>query len=51
MYSIADPDSFEHIEKWIDQIRESGNGNPEMILVGAKLDLRDERKVSHEAGL
>ena len=28
VYSINDPDSFEHIEKWIDQIKESGNGNP-----------------------
>ena len=49
MYSITDPDSFEHIERWIDQIKEAGSLDTEMILVGSKSDLKTDRKVSYEA--
>ena len=49
VYSITDPESFEHIERWIDQIKESGSFDTEMILVGSKSDLKTDRKVSYEA--
>lgn len=49
-YSIIDPDSFKHIESWIDQIKEVGNSDTDMILVGAKADLDEERKVSRKQG-
>ena len=38
-YSITDPNSYMHIEKWVEQIRESGNENIVMILVGSKRDM------------
>ena len=49
-YSIIDPNSFAHIESWIEQIREVGNAETSMILVGAKADLEEERKVSKKQG-
>jgi small GTP-binding protein len=38
-YSITDPVSFNHIESWVDQIREAGKAEIDMILVAAKGDL------------
>ena len=49
-YSITDPNSYSHIEKWVDQIKETGNADIVMILVGSKSDLKDERKVSYKQG-
>lgn len=49
-YSITDPISFNHIESWVDQIREAGKAEIDMILVAAKGDLEAERKVSHKQG-
>lgn len=42
--------SFAHIESWIDQIKEAGNAETEMILVGSKADLEGERKVAKKQG-
>jgi small GTP-binding protein len=47
-FSITDPVSFNHIESWIDQIKEVGNADTDMILVGAKSDLESDRKVSRK---
>lgn len=49
-YSITDPTSYLHIEKWVEQIRETGNADIVMILVGSKSDLKEERKVSYKQG-
>lgn len=49
-YSIIDPNSYQHIEKWVEQIREAGNAEITMILVGSKADLKDERKVTYKQG-
>lgn len=49
-YSITDPNSFAHIESWIEQIREVGNSDTNMILVGSKCDLEQERKVPKKQG-
>ena len=49
-YSITDPTSYLHIEKWVEQIRETGNADIVMILVGSKSDLKDERKVTVKQG-
>jgi Ras-related protein Rab-1A len=47
-YSITDPASFNHIESWIDQIKEVGNADTDMILVGSKADLESDRKVARK---
>ena len=49
-YSITDPVSLNHIESWIDQIKEVGNAETDMILVGSKADMESERKVSRKQG-
>ena len=49
-YSITDPTSFAHIESWIDQIRQVGNADTDMILVGSKSDLQADRKVPRKQG-
>lgn len=38
-YSITEPTSLAHIETWIDQIREVGNADTDMILVATKTDM------------
>lgn len=50
VYSIIDPNSFSHIELWIEQIRDVGNAETNMILVAAKTDLEAERKVTKKQG-
>lgn len=50
VYSITDPSSYAHIEKWVEQIREAGNESTVMMLVGSKSDLEDDRKVSKKQG-
>ena len=47
-YAINDAVSFNHVESWIDQIRDNGNADTDMILVGAKADMEHERKVSRK---
>jgi Ras-related protein Rab-1A len=39
VYSITDIVSFGHVVSWVDQIRDVGNADTNMILVGAKSDL------------
>ena len=44
VFSITDGDSFHHIgEIWMKEMAENGEGNTEMILIGNKSDLGDER--------
>lgn len=49
-YSITDPVSFNHIERWIDQIKEVSNAETDMILVATKADLYTQRKVTRKQG-
>jgi small GTP-binding protein len=50
VYSITDIVSFGHVVSWVDQIRDVGNADTNMILVGAKSDLDTDRKVTVEHG-
>ncbi|MHA1593705.1 MAG: Rab family GTPase [Candidatus Baldrarchaeia archaeon] len=49
MYDITNPRSFENVEKWCGDVREHC-GNIPCILVGNKIDLKDERKVTTDMG-
>ena len=49
-YSITDPNSYAHIENWIEQIREAGNVETNMILVATKTDMESDRKVTRKHG-
>ena len=49
MYDISEPQTFYNLEKWMKLIREMANELP-LILIGNKIDLIQERKISKEKG-
>ena len=50
VYDIADKESFEKINFWMENIKKNAPENVKLILVGNKCDLINERKVSIEEG-
>ena len=47
-YDITSHESFEHVEKWIEDARNLREDDVILILVGNKSDLEDRRQVSAE---
>ena len=50
VYDITNPQSFEDIQKWYEEIIRSGDKGVSVILVGNKCDLENERKITKEMG-
>eukprot|EP00939_MAST-03C_sp_MAST-3C-sp1_P004336 g4336.t1 len=51
MYDMTNRDSFDSIDKWMEQIKKNtADDNPIIILVGNKQDLREDRRVSKSEG-
>ena len=50
MYDVTNQDSFNAIKGWMDNIREIKGNNFPVILVGNKIDLKEERKISQLNG-
>ena len=51
VYAINERSSFENITKWVDLLKKSNNNETlKMSLVGNKIDLENERKVTKEEG-
>ena len=50
VYSIDNIDSFQHINNWLNDLRDKNNPNIKKFLIGNKNDLENERKVSFEEG-
>jgi Ras-related protein Rab-2A len=48
VYDITHKETFEHLREWIEEVRSNGNPYMEILLVGNKNDLEDERVVSYE---
>jgi len=46
VYSIDNKDSFEHLEKWMDDIKKNADKDIRILLVGNKLDKIEERVIS-----
>ena len=42
VYDVTDPSSFEGIAQWFSKIREEADLNAEVILLGNKIDLKNE---------
>ena len=49
MYDISNRDSFDHLTKWLDLIKDAINDIP-IVLVGNKIDKEEERLVSYKEG-
>ena len=50
VYDITNKESFLHCQNWLKEIKENGDKDVIIILVGNKCDLEKERKVSQQEG-
>jgi len=50
VYSIDSEESFNNIEKWLNDIKSQSNPDVKIFLIGNKADLEDKRQVSKESG-
>lgn len=51
IYDITDKKSFLSVANWIDSIKEHADEDVEILLVGNKIDMNEERKVTTDEGL
>jgi len=49
-YDITNPESFEHVKYWLDEIAKNAPGDVPKCIVGNKSDLEDSRIISTEQG-
>lgn len=50
LFTIADANSFQQVNKWIEDVRAERGNDVIIMLVGNKTDLQDKRQVSMEEG-
>ncbi|XP_026474004.1 ras-related protein Rab-3-like, partial [Ctenocephalides felis] len=50
MYDITNEESFNSVQDWVTQIKTYSWDNAQVILVGNKCDMEDERVISYERG-
>ena len=50
VYAINSKESFENIEMWLRELRTHSNPDAKVFLIGNKIDLESERKVTKEEG-
>ena len=48
VFDLSDRESFEHVERWLEEINKYAKENVMRFLIGNKSDLVDERKVTYE---
>ena len=48
MYDITNEKSFSNIQNWINQIKEETSSNIVLFIIGNKIDLEDQRKITYE---
>ena len=46
VFDLTSKNSFKNVNRWIDEVKESGTENATIILIGNKFDLKHERQVS-----
>lgn len=51
VYDITKRETFEHIVKWLEEIKNAANPNITIMLIGNKSDLESSRKVSTEEAM
>lgn len=50
VYDVSKRDSFENINRWVNELRMNGDENVIIIIAGNKCDLNEEREVKIEEG-
>ena len=50
VYDITKRDTFDHINKWINEVKSNGSKDIVCMLIGNKKDLEDQRQVRYEEG-
>ncbi len=50
VYDITRHETFEHIDRWLNEIKANGSKDICCILIGNKKDLEDQRQVKYEEG-
>jgi small GTP-binding protein len=51
VYDITRPESFNNVDKWFNEIREFGEKNVQLLLIGNKSDLKNLRSVENSKGV
>ena len=47
-YDITRRETFEHVTKWLEDVKANSSNGFTVILIGNKKDLEDKRKISYE---
>ena len=50
VYDITRKETFEHVEKWLEDVRTNASKDIQVILIGNKKDLESERIISFDEG-
>ena len=50
VYDVTSRASFSNVENWLNELREHGDKNIQILIIGNKNDLKDERQVLEEEG-
>ena len=50
VYDISNRESFEHVQNWIEDVRNQSPKTVLIILIGNKIDLEDQRVVTYDEG-
>ena len=50
IYDITNSETYDNVENWISQIKEESSPNVIIYIVGNKIDMENERKVTTEEG-
>ena len=50
VYDVARRETFNHLTRWLEEARQSGNPNMVIMLIGNKSDLGTKRAVNYEEG-
>ena len=50
VYDITRKETFIHVSKWLEEVRNNSSKTITVILIGNKKDLEDKRQVSYEEG-
>ena len=50
VYDITRRETFDHLAKWLAEVRDNSSKDITIILIGNKNDLENERQISYEQG-